>query len=91
VTAEYRGKSVEFTYHPNEESLIEAIVDRGLDAPYSCRGGVCGSCRAEVTDGEVTVDHAYALTREERKKGWVLCCQAKPSSSHVHVSFKGDQ
>lgn len=91
VTAEYRGKSVEFTYHPNEESLIEAIVDRGLDAPFSCRGGVCGSCRAEVVDGDVTVDHAYALTREERKKGWVLCCQAKPSSSRVHVSFKGDQ
>ena len=42
VSAQYRGKTVHFTYHPNEESLMEAISNRGLDAPQSCRGGVCG-------------------------------------------------
>lgn len=91
VTAEYRGQEISFSYHPNEETLIEAIVDRGLDAPFSCRGGVCGHCRAEIMNGEVSVDHNYALTREEKNKGWVLCCQAKPVSQSVRVSFKGDQ
>ncbi len=91
VSAEYRGKRISFEYHPNEETLIEAIVDRGLDAPHSCRGGVCGHCRAEITHGEVSVNHDYALTREERKKGWVLCCQAKPLTNSLSVSFKGDQ
>ena len=91
VTAEYRGETLSFSYRPHEESLIEAIVDRGLDAPYSCRGGICGHCRAEIKEGEVNVDHNYALTREEKNKGWVLCCQARPLSDKVHVSFKGDQ
>ena len=91
VKAEFRGESVKFSYHPNEENLIEAIVDRGLAAPYSCRGGVCGQCRAEITRGEVTVEHNYSLTREEKNQGWVLCCQARPMSESVHISFKGDQ
>ena len=91
VTAEYLGKRVSFTYRPDEESLIEAIVDRGLNAPHSCRGGVCGHCRAEITSGEVNVDHNYALTREEKNKGWVLCCQARPLSGKVGISFKGDR
>ena len=91
VTAEYKGDQVSFTYNPHEETLIEAITKRGLEAPHSCRGGVCGHCRAEITDGAVKVDHDYALTREEKNKGWVLCCQARPASDKVSISFKGDQ
>ena len=91
VSAEYAGKTIQFTYHPNEESLMEAISARGLNAPQACRGGVCGSCRCEVTDGEVSVDQDFALTREERAKGWVLCCQAKPRSNKLSLSFKEDR
>ena len=88
VFAEYQGKTVHFTYHPNEESLMEAISNRGLDAPQSCRGGVCGSCRCEVVEGKVLVDQDFALTRQERAEGLVLCCQARPNSSKVSLSFR---
>ena len=91
VSAEYRGKTVHFTYHPNEETLMEAISNRGLDAPQSCRGGVCGSCRCKVLEGKVNVDQDFALTREERAEGLVLCCQARPNSSKVSLSFKEGQ
>ena len=91
VSAEYEGKTVRFTYHPNEESLMEAISNRGLNAPQACRGGVCGSCRAEVKEGEVSANQDFALTREERDKGWVLCCQARPKTSKISLSFKEGQ
>lgn len=91
VTAEHGDQSTTFVYRPNEENLMESMMDRGFDVPHSCRGGVCGNCRAEVLDGEVRVEHSYALTREEKQKGWVLCCQATPVSDCLHIAFKGDQ
>ena len=91
VSAEYEGKTIHFTYHPNEESLMGAISRRGLDAPQACRGGVCGSCRASINEGEVSVEQDFALTREEKNKGWVLCCQARPISNKLSLSFKEGQ
>ena len=91
VSADYNGKAVHFTYHPNEESLMQAISNRGLDAPQSCRGGVCGSCRCVVLEGKVSVDQDFALTRQERAEGLVLCCQARPSTAKVKISFKEGQ
>ena len=91
VVAAFGGKEVNFIYRPHEETLMDAITNHGLNAPQSCRGGVCGSCRAEIHEGEVAVDQDFALTRAERVKGWVLCCQAKPLSEKVSLSFKADQ
>ena len=54
-------------------------------------GGVWFPSVREVTDGEVSVDQDFALTREERAKGWVLCCQAKPRSNKLSLSFKEDR
>ena len=91
VSAEYDGDTIQFTYLPNEESLIEAISSRGLNPPQACRGGVCGSCRAEIKEGELFVNQDFALTKEERDKGWVLCCQASPKTNKVCLSFKEDR
>ncbi|MGB1100425.1 MAG: 2Fe-2S iron-sulfur cluster-binding protein, partial [Flavobacteriales bacterium] len=91
VSAEHAGKSIRFTYHPNQESLMEAISKRGLDAPQACRGGVCGSCRASINEGEVSVDQDFALTKEEKNQGWVLCCQATPKTSKISLTFKEGQ
>jgi len=88
VTAEYKGKTVSFTYDSGEETLMDAVLNHGLDAPQSCRGGVCGSCRAVVLEGEVSEEHSYALTKEERAQGMVLCCQSRPVGSNVSLSFK---
>lgn len=91
VTAEYQGKTVSFTYEPGEETLMDAVLQRGLNAPQSCRGGVCGSCRAVVLEGEVSEEHSYALTTAERAQGMVLCCQSRPAGSKVSLSFKEGQ
>ncbi|MEC7950324.1 MAG: 2Fe-2S iron-sulfur cluster-binding protein, partial [Bacteroidota bacterium] len=88
VSAKHAGKAIRFTYHPNQESLLVAISKRGLDAPQACRGGVCGSCRALISEGEVSVDQDFALTQEEKEKGWVLCCQATPKTSKLGLTFK---
>ena len=91
VTAEYQGKTVSFTYEPGEETLMDAVLHHGLNAPQSCRGGVCGSCRAVVLEGEVSEEHSYALTTAERAQGMVLCCQSRPAGSKVSRSFKEGQ
>ena len=91
VTAEYQGKTVSFTYEPGEETLMDAVLQHGLNAPQSCRGGVCGSCRAVVLEGEVSEEHSYALTTAERAQGMVLCCQSRPAGSKVSLSFKEGQ
>ena len=91
VTAEYKGKTVSFTYEPGDENLMDAVLNHGLAAPQSCRGGVCGSCRAVVLEGEVSEEHSYALTTEERAQGMVLCCQSRPAGNKVSLSFKEGQ
>jgi len=91
VIAETPSGTIHMTYDPREEDLLEALLDRGHDVPSSCRGGVCANCRAEILEGEVAVDNSYALTEEERTKGWVLCCQSRPLSDKLHLQFKADR
>lgn len=68
-----------------------AVLDKangdGLDAPYSCRGGVCGSCRAKVIKGSCTMTMNYSLTDKEVEEGYILTCQAHPSSAEVVISY----
>jgi ring-1,2-phenylacetyl-CoA epoxidase subunit PaaE len=90
VVAETKSGTIHMTYDPREEDLLEAMIERGYDVPSSCRGGVCANCRAEILQGEVAVDNSYALTEEERAKGWVLCCQSRPLSDKLHIQFKAD-
>ena len=62
---------------PESKSIIDAALDAGLDAPYSCLGGVCCTCRAKMTKGEAEMDVNYALEASETEAGFVLTCQAK--------------
>jgi len=52
-------------------------LDAGMDAPYSCLGGVCCTCRAKMVEGEVAMDVNYALEPDEVSSGFVLTCQSK--------------
>ena len=70
----------------NNDGLDKANND-GLDAPYSCRGGVCGSCRAKVIQGSCSMTMNYSLTDKEVEEGYILTCQAHPSSSEVVISY----
>ncbi|MEN9303141.1 MAG: hypothetical protein RL264_1570 [Bacteroidota bacterium] len=71
----------------NGKTVLEEIDRAGLDAPFSCRGGVCSSCKAKVTEGEVMMRVNYSLTDEEVKKGYVLTCQCIPQSENVTINF----
>ncbi len=57
------------------------------DAPYACRGGVCGTCRARLTDGRVRMDRNYALEPAELDAGYVLACQSRPLTDRVGLDF----
>ncbi len=67
--------------------VLEAALAVRADAPFSCRGGVCGTCRARLVEGTVRMDHSYALEPAEIADGFVLTCQSHPSSDRVVLDF----
>ena len=68
-------------------SVLEAASAAGLDVPYSCRAGVCTTCRAKLVDGVVHMERNFALDRNDVAAGFVLTCQSHPRSASVTVSF----
>lgn len=69
------------------ESILNAALRVRPDVPFACAGGVCGTCRAKVVTGTVTMDENYALEQDELDKGYVLTCQSHPTSKEVTVDF----
>jgi len=70
-----------------DETVLEAALRAGLDLPYSCRGGMCSTCRARLTEGSVEMDVNYALEPWETAAGYVLTCQARPTADRVTVDY----
>jgi len=69
------------------ETVLEAALRAGLDLPYSCRGGMCSTCRARVTEGSVHMDVNYALEPWETAAGYVLTCQARPTADRLTIDY----
>ena len=69
------------------ESVLDAAMRAGLDLPYSCRGGMCSTCRALVTEGRVEMGVNYGLEEWEVARGFTLTCQAVPQTPRVTVDF----
>jgi len=69
------------------ESILEAALAAGLDAPYSCKGGVCASCMAKITEGEAKMTKNMALTDSEISEGFVLTCQSHPTTKEITVDY----
>jgi ring-1,2-phenylacetyl-CoA epoxidase subunit PaaE len=69
------------------ESILNAALRVRPDVPFACAGGVCGTCRAKVVTGTVTMDENYALEQDELDRGYVLTCQSHPASKEVSVDF----
>jgi ring-1,2-phenylacetyl-CoA epoxidase subunit PaaE len=86
VTVIQGGIKTEVSAHP-DDTLLEAGQAAGLDLPFSCRGGVCATCRAKVLDGAVAMDVNYALEQWETDAGFVLTCQARPTTDRVVVDY----
>lgn len=72
---------------PRKSTLVEVLLAAGVDVPYSCREGQCGSCACTVTDGEVAMERSDILQPEDLADGIVLGCQARPVSDGVRIEF----
>lgn len=86
VTIILNGRSTQLTL-PRDVAVLDAAQKVRGDMPFACKGGVCGTCRARVTDGEVTMRRNFALEPDEVAAGFVLTCQARPVSEKVTVDF----
>lgn len=72
---------------PRGQSLVDTMLDAGIDAPHSCREGHCGSCVATVVAGEVQMATCDVLGPDDVAEGLILGCQARPVSAEIHIEF----
>jgi ring-1,2-phenylacetyl-CoA epoxidase subunit PaaE len=86
VTVVLDGRATPLTL-PRDVPVLDAAQRVRADLPFACKGGVCGTCRAKVTDGEVTMRRNYALEDDEVAAGYVLTCQSLPVSAAVTVDY----
>ena len=68
-------------------TVLAAAERAGLDLPYSCRAGVCSTCRVKLNKGKVTLEHNVALEDWELEAGFILACQARPSTRELELSY----
>jgi len=87
VTVNLDGRSTVIEMPSRDETILAATLRARPDAPYSCTGGVCGTCRARLVDGEVRMERNYALEPEEVAAGIVLACQAHPVTDAVSLDY----
>jgi len=80
------GKEHEMAMAPHEH-VLDVALNAGLDLPFSCKAGVCCTCRAKVVEGSVVMDKNFTLEASEMEQGFVLSCQARPTSGRLLVSF----
>lgn len=71
----------------NGPAILDAVNDMGYDAPYSCKGAVCCTCKAKVLEGKATMKLNYSLTDNEVEEGYILTCQAHPASEEVKITY----
>jgi len=87
VTAVLDGRSTTFEMARSGDRVLDALLRVRDDAPYACKGGVCGTCRARLVDGEGRMERNYALEDDELDAGFVLACQSHPVSDVVTLDF----
>ena len=87
VTVVMDGSAASFTMDKDKESILDAGLRAGIDMRYSCKGGVCSTCRCKLVEGNVEMDVNYALEDYEVARGFVLSCQAFPITDKVIVDF----
>jgi ring-1,2-phenylacetyl-CoA epoxidase subunit PaaE len=89
VTVRLGGRSADLDLRPDDIPVLEAALRVRSDLPFACKGGVCGTCRARLVEGTVAMDANYALEPDEIDRGYVLTCQAHPTSQRVVLDYDG--
>lgn len=87
VTVMLDGQEHQLSFEVGKKTLLEHFEEAKIDPPYSCRGGVCSSCKAKVKEGKVKMRQNYTLTDKEVSNGYVLTCQSEPDSEKIILSF----
>jgi ring-1,2-phenylacetyl-CoA epoxidase subunit PaaE len=87
VTVNLDGRTTVIEMPSRDESILAATLRARPDAPFSCTGGMCGTCRARLVEGEVRMDRNYALEPEEIAAGIVLACQSHPVTARVALDY----
>jgi ring-1,2-phenylacetyl-CoA epoxidase subunit PaaE len=81
------GVRREVDFHPGQHSILEAGRAAGIDLPFSCKGGMCSTCRGKLLEGQVRMAKNYALEPHEVAAGYVLTCQSYPLTERVLISY----
>ena len=87
VTIIMDGHRKSFEMHRDDDNIVDAAAGNGIDLPYSCKGGVCATCRCHVREGEVTMAANFGLEPWEVEAGYVLACQSRPVSASVLLDY----
>lgn len=87
VVVTVAGRSARFELTADGENILDGALNAGADLPFSCKGGVCATCKARLMEGEVEMDLNHALSEKEVADGMILTCQAHPISKKVVVDF----
>lgn len=81
------GRRRSFPMAPSDASVLDAAERAGLELPFSCRSGICATCRTRITAGAAVMTHNIALEPWEIDAGFVLCCQARPTTPTLDISY----
>ena len=87
VAVQLDGRTYRLDMSYYGDTILDAALAVGADAPYSCKNGMCSTCRARVTAGTAAMDVNYSLDEAEVAAGYILTCQARPTSEQVRVDF----
>ena len=81
------GRTREIFIPKNRETVLDAVLEQGIELPYSCKGGVCSTCRCKKIKGEVDMNAAFALEDYEIARGFILTCQSYPVTDEITLDF----
>jgi ring-1,2-phenylacetyl-CoA epoxidase subunit PaaE len=88
ITVKVDGRSFDFDLSLNSDiTILDAALKQGADLPFACKGGMCCTCKARLTEGEVEMDVHWGLEHEEVEQGYILTCQSHPKTEKVVVDF----
>jgi ring-1,2-phenylacetyl-CoA epoxidase subunit PaaE len=87
VTVVLDGRRSTFPLKEHGKGVLDATLAVRSDAPFACKGGVCGTCRAKLLEGTVRMDTNWALEPDEVRAGYVLTCQSHPTSPKVTLDY----
>tara|TARA_B100000886_G_C20314222_1_gene445192 strand:- start:95 stop:376 length:282 start_codon:yes stop_codon:yes gene_type:complete len=71
----------------DDKTILDIALENDIDAPYSCQGGICSTCLAKITKGTAKMDNNQILTDDEITDGYILSCQARPTSNDVEINY----